>query len=119
MTSSRLEKALHNAWVMAEDYNEGSILVQYLRNGTYLITHQIGNSFPNLGSGWSDSENRIVIDLDCRYYEPQYYEDSEGNEEPHIPENRLSPEEQDDTFYDMINEIEEHVNELRKEARAK
>ena len=111
--TSRIEKALEKAWIMAEDYSEGSIVIQYLKNGTYLVTHQIGNSWPDLGYGGAyGSENRIIQTFDCRDYEPMYWEG-----EKRIEKNRLIPQQFDDLggFHDILEDMENEVDRLRRE----
>lgn len=101
---------LAKAWKMAEEYNEGSIVIQYLKNKKYLVTYQMDNtSFPDVGGGWYGSEDRIVLRLDCRDYEKMYWE---GKKE--IERNRLGPEEYDDIggYWDLANQVMESVNEL-------
>ena len=105
-------KALAKAWVWAEDYSDGSVVIQYLKNGQFLVTHQMDQSlFPNVGGGWSGSADRIIARLDCRYYDKMFWEG-----ERKIAKNRLRPEDFGDAFWDLFNEIERDVEELQEEA---
>lgn len=109
MNKVKICKALAEAWTLAEDYNEGSIVIQlYPTNRSLIITHQIGNSWESMGLNAHDSQNRIVQSFDCREFEPQY----EYGEEK-TKEHRLEPEEQDtDEFLQMVDNIEQKVEEV-------
>lgn len=106
MKREQIEKAVYDAWKMAEDYQEGSIIIQlYKTNRSLLITHQLGNSWASMGLDANESENRILYNLDCRDFEPQYWED-----EPETEENRLSPYDYEDAFYEIVDSI---ANEIK------
>jgi hypothetical protein len=107
-------KALAKAWVWAEDYNDGSVVIQYLKNGEFLITHQMDqSSFPNVGGGWQGSADRILLRIDCRYYDKMYWEGQK-----HLEKNRLRPKDFEDDFYDLLTEMEANVEKLLQEEEA-
>jgi hypothetical protein len=109
VTTNQIEKAVETAWIMAENWDEGSIIIQlYKTNRSLLVTHQMGNSWASMGLNANESENRILYTLDCRDFEPQYWE---GEEE--IPKNRLDPQDYDDVFYSIVDEVRNEIEGIK------
>lgn len=108
MRRQKIEKALLEAWKQAEDYQEGSIVIQLAPNNRSIITSwQLGNSWESMGLGASESQDRILESFDCRDFEPVYLDDE--------PDYRLDAEEQDhDNFEEIIDEINSIIEDFKK-----
>lgn len=102
VTKNQIMKAVSEAWILAENWGDGKVIIQLKpTNRSLLVTHQIGNSWEGMGLNAGESEYRILRSLDCREFEPQYWE---GEKE--IQKNRLSPEDYDDMYLQICDEID-------------
>ena len=102
MNNNKIAKALVKATKMAEDNAEGHIIVQLAPNNRMLlVTHQYGNSWESMGLTPNESQDRIILDLDCREHSPMYWDDDN---------NRMDAMDQDwETFHDMVNEMAKDI----------
>lgn len=102
VTKNQIMKAVSEAWRSAENWSEGRIIIQLKpTNRSLIVSHQLGNSWESMGLNAGESKYRILRSFDCREFEPQYWE---GEEE--IARNRLSPEDYDDAFLQICDEID-------------
>lgn len=105
-----LEQTVLKAIKQAEDYNDGSIVLQLHPNNKTIVTSwQLGNSWDSMGLNAIESQDRILYNFDCREYEPVYYEG-----EKKTKANRLNAQEQDnDMFFEIVTEIEGKINLIK------
>ena len=66
MKIKQIIKAVTEAWKLANNHNEGSVIIQIKpHNRSLLVSHQIGNSWESMGLDAQESQKRILENFPC------------------------------------------------------